>query len=76
MLLYEDYFPCNTSPLFLHTPIPDTTVYDIILLPSRTQQNLKQQYTSTANWLDNSLVSRLKNEFFFFCNQNQTSMIK
>jgi hypothetical protein len=61
MLLYDDYFPSDTSlssSSLLYNSITDATVYDIILLPSAyTQENLKQQYTSTINWFDKKLVS-------------------
>ena len=62
MLLYEDYFSSETSlssSLLFHNSISNATVYDIILLPpSRSQQNLKQQYASTITWL----VSRLERD--------------
>ena len=61
MLLYDDYFSSDTSlssSSLLYNSITDATVYDIILLPSAyTQENLKQQYTSTINWFDKKLVS-------------------
>ncbi|CAF1279168.1 unnamed protein product [Rotaria sp. Silwood1] len=58
MLLYEDYFTSDTSPSssLIPSSILDGTVYDIILLsPSHTQKDYKQQYTSIINWLDNRL---------------------
>jgi hypothetical protein len=63
MLIYEDYLSYYTSPsssLYNCSKL-DTRVYDIIFLPqSHTQQNIKQQYASTIQWLDKWLVSQLK----------------
>jgi hypothetical protein len=70
MLLYEDYFSCNTSPSssLHHCSKLDAKIYDIIFLPpSHTQQNKKQQCTATIQWIDPKLVSqfRKKNRVFF-----------
>jgi hypothetical protein len=71
MLLYEDYFSCNTSPVsssFIQCSNLDTRVYDIIFIPSSyTQENLKQQCSSTINWFDHGLVSELYTEMDFVC---------
>jgi len=70
MLLYEDYFSYNISPLspsLIHCSKLDARIYDIILLPSSyTQQNIKQQCTSTVHWIDKKLVSQLKKKSIFF----------
>jgi len=62
MLLYEDYFSCNTSQSsLLDYSKFDARIYDIIFLsPSHTQQTRKQQWVSTIQWLDGQIVSRFE----------------
>ena len=54
MLLYEDYFLCNTSQSLHHCSKLDTTIYDIIFLPPA---HTKKQSTSTIQWIDSRPVS-------------------
>ena len=65
MLLYEDYFSCNTSQSsLLDYSKFDARIYDIIFLPpSPTSEMKNQQYLSTVQWIDTLLVSRLGGVF-------------
>lgn len=78
MLLYEDYFSYNTSPLLSsssgslnHCSKLDARIYDIIFLPSSyIEQSLKQQQQQSASiiqYIDNRLVSYFKGYFKYFC---------
>jgi hypothetical protein len=61
MLLYEDYFSCDSSQSsLLDYSKFDARIYDIIFLsPSPTPQSKTEQYLSTVQWIDAMLVSRL-----------------
>lgn len=71
MVLYEDYFPTESSPStassLIYSALSNHTIYDIYFLPSSyVPQNIKQEYLSTLTWLDDRFVSRFDHSYLFW----------